>query len=101
MEPQDRKHAATMSEDDACALALNALVWIVSDETRADRLLALTGLLPDDLRNGLSDRAMLANMLSYLTGYEPDLLAFASDHAIAPESIVAAYVKLGGQHWEG
>ena len=35
-------------EDDA-ALALHALGWIVSDEPRAERLLAMTGLDPDDL----------------------------------------------------
>ena len=90
-----------MAIDDAMAVALNALVWIVSDEARAERLLALTGLSPDDLRAGLGQPAMMANLLGYLTQYEPDLIAFAEAETIDPATIAAAYVALGGQHWEG
>ena len=90
-----------MAAEDAMAIALNALVWIVSDEARADRLLALTGLSPDDLRAGLGQPAMMANLLGYLTQYEPDLIAFAEAEGIDPATIATAYVALGGQHWEG
>ena len=90
-----------MAKEDAMGIALSALVWILSDEARADRLLDLTGLSPDDLRNGLGQPAMMANLLSYLTQYEPDLIAFAEDEDIDPASIATAYVALGGQHWEG
>jgi Protein of unknown function (DUF3572) len=101
MDSSNRKHGGPMAAEDAMGIALNALVWIVSDEARADRLLELTGLSPDDLRNGLGQPAMLANLLGYLTQYEPDLIAFAEDGGIDPASISAAYVALGGQHWEG
>ncbi len=90
-----------MATEDAMGIALNALVWIVSDEARADRLLALTGLTADDLRAGLGEASMQANILGYLTQYEPDLIAFAEDESIDPATIPAAYVALGGQHWEG
>ena len=90
-----------MAKEDAMGIALSALVWILSDEARADRLLELTGLSPDDLRNGLGQPAMMANLLSYLTQYEPDLIAFAEDEGIDPASIATAYVALGGQHGEG
>ncbi len=90
-----------MATEDAMGIALSALVWILSDEARADRLLELTGLSPDDLRGGLGQPTMLANVLGYLTQYEPDLIAFAEDEGIDPASIAPAYVALGGQHWEG
>ena len=90
-----------MATDEATQIALNALVWILSDEARADRLLELTGLSPDDLRAGLGQPAMMANLLGYLTQYEPDLIAFAEAEGIDPGAIAAAYVALGGQPWEG
>lgn len=90
-----------MATEDAMGIALSALVWILSDEERADRLLQLTGLFPDDLRNGLGQPAMMANLLNYLTQYEPDLIAFAEDEGIDPGTIAPAYVALGGQYWEG
>ena len=52
-----------MHDGDA-ALALQALGWILSDEPRAERLLGLTGLAPDELRASLGEQATLAAILS-------------------------------------
>jgi hypothetical protein len=52
---------------------------VLGDEARADRLLALTGLTPDDLRAGLGDPAVLGAVLEFLGHDEPDLVA-AADH---------------------
>ena len=41
-------------------LALEALGWALADEKRAERLLSLTGLTPERLRNGLTDRGVQA-----------------------------------------
>ena len=60
---------------DPYALALAALGWVLADEHRADRLLALTGLTPDALRGGLGDPGILGAVLEFLGGYEPDLVA--------------------------
>jgi hypothetical protein len=45
------------------ALALAALGWTLQDTARADRLLALTGLTPEDLRSQLGEPALLAAIL--------------------------------------
>ena len=58
-------------------LALQALGWVVQDGERAQRLLALTGLDPRDLRSGLEDPAMLSSLLGFLANHEPDLIACA------------------------
>jgi hypothetical protein len=41
------------------------------------RLLALTGLTPDDLRARLGERSVLAAILGFLEAHEPDLVACA------------------------
>lgn len=78
------------------ALALGALGWILSDEPRAERLLALTGLAPDELRASLDERATLAAILSFLTGHENDLIACADALQVPPATIAAAAARLEG-----
>lgn len=75
-------------------LALAALGWTLSDESRAQRLLALTGLAPDDLRARISEPAVLAAVLRFLESHEPDLLACADSMNVSPASLVEARRKL-------
>lgn len=89
-----------MHDHDA-ALALQALGWILSDEPRAERLLALTGLAPDELRASLGARATLAAILSFLTAHENDLVACADALQVPPAAIAAAAARLEGQTYEG
>ena len=78
------------------ALALHALGWILSDEPRAERLLGMTGLAPDDLRSSLGERTTLAAILSFLTGHENDLVACADALQVPPASLAAAAQRLEG-----
>ena len=79
---------------DPAALALAALGWTLSDEGRASRLLALTGLTPDDLRERLSDSDLLAEVLRFLEAHEPDLVACAEQIGVQPLDLVHARAML-------
>ena len=74
--------------NDAEAVALRALGWTLSDDARASRLLALTGLSPETLRQGLGEPRLLAAVLRFLEGHEPDLLACAGDLELTPLQLV-------------
>jgi len=76
--------------DEAEILALQALGWVLQDEDRAQRLLALTGLDPRILRSGLEDPAMLSALIGFLAGHEPDLIACAESIGVEPEKLAAA-----------
>ncbi len=80
---------------DAESHALSALAWILADEARANRLLDLTGLTPEDLRRRIGERAVLAAVLAFLAGHEPDLLACADALGVKPATLVAAAGRLG------
>ena len=82
--------------DDDAALALQALGWILSDEPRAERLLGLTGLAPDELRASLGEQATLAAILSFLTAHENDLVACADALQVPPAALAAAAQRLEG-----
>jgi len=72
------------------ALALQALIWTLQSPSRAERLLALTGLSVEELRAGAGQPGVLAAILSFLEGHEADLIACADELGEGPESLVAA-----------
>jgi hypothetical protein len=89
-----RADTNAMNADAAVPLALQALVWTLGDGTRAERLLALTGLSPDDLRARAGDASVLAALLGFLEAHEPDLIACADALGVKPETLVTARREL-------
>ena len=87
-------HRADTNNADPATLALSALGWILSDSERAQRLLALTGLTPEDLRERLGEPGLLAAVLRFLEAYEPDLLGCAEALDVPPEALVEARRRL-------
>lgn len=79
---------------DPAALALGALGWVLGDEDRAGRLLALTGLTADSLRAGLGDPSVLGAVLDFLASHERDLVAAAEHLGIEPAELMAARERL-------
>ena len=71
-------------------VALGALTWVLSDERRAERLLAVTGLTPEGLRASVGRRDVLGAVLGFLESYEPDLIACAAEMGVRPEDLVDA-----------
>ena len=91
---KDTNGKPASTADDPHILALMALGWVVSDDSRRDRLLALTGLSGEDLRARIQDPAVLGAVLDFLEGHEADLVACAGAIGYAPEQLVAARREL-------
>jgi Protein of unknown function (DUF3572) len=87
-------HETNGNHQDASGLALQALVWALSEEARASRLLALTGLTPDILRAGIGEAGTQAAILAFLENHEPDLIACADDIGTTPKRLVDARMEL-------
>ena len=81
---------------DPAILAIQALVWALSDDARSQRLLSLTGLTPDALRDGIGDAGLQGAVLAFLESHEPDLIACAVAIDVTPQSLVAARRALEG-----
>jgi hypothetical protein len=81
---------------DSITVALQALAVSLGDETRASRLLSLTGLTPDDLRHRAAEPDVLVAVLRFLEDHEPDLLSVADTLEIKPQELVAARIALEG-----
>ncbi len=83
------------SEEESFALALQVVAWALSDQTRAERLLSLTGLDPQTLRENLMQPGTLGALLDFVLDHEPDLMACAVAIGVAPGDIAAARRGLG------
>jgi hypothetical protein len=79
---------AETNPDDRSVLALSALAWILSDDGRAARLLALTGLTAADLRDRLADPALHEALFAFLEAHQPDLLDCAEALGVPPAQLV-------------
>lgn len=78
----------------APTLALAALGWILSEDDRAERYLALTGMDPTSLRAGLDDPVVLGSVLEFLANHEPDLVRAAEALAVTSEELIKARQEL-------
>ena len=75
---------------DHYAVALQALAVSLGDDARASRLLSLTGLTPNDLRERAAEPDVLVPVLRFLEDHEPDLMAVAAALDLRPPELVAA-----------
>ncbi len=87
-------HETNGNHQNASQLALQAFVWALSEESRAERLLSLTGLTPDGLRAAIGEPGTQAAILAFLENYEPDLIACAADIGTTPQALVTARMEL-------
>ena len=79
---------------DSMTLGLHALAATLSDEKRAERLLALTGLDSEELRSRIGEPDLLASCLAFLEAHEPDLVAVAEEVGVSPSRLVEARQEL-------
>jgi len=71
------RNCPNVSEADT-TLALRALIWTLSDDNRAQRLLPITGLDANGLRDRAADPEVLSAVISFLANHEADLVACAT-----------------------
>ena len=90
------KRAAAMGRDEAEALGLSALTYLVEEDERVQRFLQMTGVDPSALPGLASRPSFLLAVLDHLAGDEELLLAFAGEHQVNPETIALARRALGG-----
>lgn len=73
--------------EDAETLALRALGWVLCDDRRAERLLALTGLDVAELRQRADQPSILVAVIEFLRAHEPDLVACAAALKVTPDRL--------------
>jgi len=85
-----------MQTSAAETLALKALAFLAGEGDSLARFLTLSGLRPQDLRQGVDDPLFLAAVLDFMRGEDKLLFAFAQDEGVDPKLIHAARRALPG-----
>ena len=91
-----RSKSPRLSKDQAEALALQVLTFILADPKQISRFLALTGSAPQDLRNIDRSPELQAATLEYLLSDEGLLLAFCQEAGVNPAIIAPCHQILVG-----
>ena len=76
------------------AIALQGLAFLLSEPKQLERFLSETGLAPDEIRANAESREVLEAALSVLLHDEALLLTFAANAGLPPEDVVQAHGEL-------
>jgi hypothetical protein len=85
-----------MKHEQACDVALDALIWLAGMPEDLAAFLAAGGLAPADLRGRADDAEFLGCLLDFLLEGDARLLAFAAASGVPPETVVRARAALPG-----
>ncbi len=92
---REKSTISVTSNSEAATIALRAIGWAVADSDRARRLLSLTGLEVEALRDGIERPSVQVAVLNFLADHEPDLIACAAAIGEPPARLMAARQVLG------
>ncbi len=92
-----RLKQAPQSAYSAEETALNLIAFLLVDQDRTERLVALTGIGRDDLQSRMQEAEFQAFIFDYALQDDALIIEFAQSVNLHPESVVAARRKLPGE----
>ena len=84
------------NEQEAEALALVVLEFILADQVLLDRFLAMSGVTSSQMKSSLTDRNFLIGVLDFLLGNEADVITFCQQREAPFENPKIAREILAG-----
>ena len=85
-----------MKLEKAETIALQALAFLVKDETLLQRLLTSSGLTLDDLKESYHNDEVLGGILDALLSEDGPLLAFCKAMSLSPNTLIEARQAMPG-----
>jgi hypothetical protein len=78
------------SNEQAEAVAIQALGFVASDPELLPRFLAITGIEAHSIRQAAGEPGFLAGVLQFILAHEPTLLRFSQETGLPPETAAKA-----------
>ena len=85
-----------LGPDSAEQTTLNLIAFLLDDPEQAERLVALTGVGPDDLQSRMLEPEFQAFIFDYALSDEAVIVKFAQSIGMRPEAVVALRARLPG-----
>ena len=89
-----------MDDEQAKIVALQALTYLVGEQQVLQRFIDLSGVDLSDLRSRVDDPSMLAGVLEFFLGFEPQLLEMCEATGLSAEAPAQARSCLLGVQFE-
>jgi hypothetical protein len=86
----------SQTSEEGSDIALKYMIYLASDDDRLSAFCGLSGIGGDELKARLPEPEFQAFLLDVLLQNESELLAFAADQGIKPESIMRIRSKMPG-----
>lgn len=90
----------TASAEQAEAVAVQMLGWIVAQPDLLSRFMAMTGVDPGSIRQAASEPGFLVGVTDFVMAHEPTLMAFCTENEMQVEHVVACHQRLAGPEAE-
>ena len=93
----------TSAPPDISGIILKLFLFLAADEERLGQFLALSGFVPQDMRERHSEPVFQGFLLDYLFQDDAATKAFCTEAEITPEALMRARHKLpgGAGEWNG
>jgi len=95
-----RERVGAVSTEDAEAMAIHILSWLISQPDLLNRFMALVGIEASSIRQAAAEPGFLSAVTGFLMAHEPTLLAFCADNDVKAERVAACHHKLAGPESE-
>ena len=82
--------------EDAETLALRVLEFVLANEILQKRFLAISGMMPEGLKEAVHDRVFLGGVLDFILGNEADLYRFCDEYQVELTEPMQARRQLPG-----
>jgi hypothetical protein len=95
-----RQRIGTVSAEDAEAMAIQILGWLIGQPDLLNRFMALVGVDAGSIRRAAAEPGFLAAVTGFVMAHEPTLLAFCAENDVQAERVAACYHALAGPESE-
>jgi hypothetical protein len=95
-----RERIGAVSAEDAEAMAIQILSWLIGQPDLLNRFMALVGVDAGSIRRAAAEPGFLAAVTGFVMAHEPTLLAFCAENDIKAERVAACHHRLAGPESE-
>jgi hypothetical protein len=95
-----RERIGVVSAEDAEAMAIQILGWLISQPDLLNRFMALVGVDAGSIRRAAEEPGFLGAVTGFVMAHEPTLLAFCEQNDVRAERVAACHHRLAGPESE-
>ena len=95
-----RERIGAVSAEDAEAMAIQILSWLIGQPDLINRFMALVGVDASSIRRAAAEPGFLAAVTGFVMAHEPTLLAFCAENGVRAEWVAACHHRLAGPESE-